>query len=182
MRPAGSFTWVLQHPSESASPEKAPLLAASVWHSPSAVLLAVWLGPALARRILSSRLMELGNVVGGAAKTRRMICGIRRTQRDAALLLKPLLEERLPPTWIPYGEERDVRQLLTHRDKLVRLPAHVKNKLQHQPMNRWFTKKGKLWSKFGEKRLRVRPMRLLCKIPTKDQPSYPVSCISCSNP
>jgi hypothetical protein len=126
--------------------------------------------------------MELGNVVGGAAKTRRMICGIRRTQRDAALLLKPLLEERLPPTWIPYGEEKDVRQLLTHRDKLVRLPAHVKNKLQHQPMNRWFTKKGKLWSKFGEKRLRVRPMRLLCKIPTKDQPSYPVSCISCSNP
>jgi len=52
------------------------------------------------------------------------------------------------------GEEKDLRQLLIHRYKLVRLRATTKNELQHLAMNQGVTKKRKLWSKAGEKVLR----------------------------
>jgi transposase len=73
--------------------------------------------------------------------------------------LKLLLEGRFPRIWVPSGEEKDLRQLLIHRDKLVRLRAQVKNELQHLAMNQGITKKRKLWSKAGEKVLRELPLR-----------------------
>jgi len=80
-------------------------------------------------------------------------------RRDAALILKLLLEGRFPRIWMPSGEEKDVRQLLIHRYKLVRIRAQVKNELQHLAMNQGITKKRKLWSKAGEKVLRELPLK-----------------------
>ncbi|HKW63215.1 MAG TPA: IS110 family transposase [Candidatus Acidoferrum sp.] len=99
-------------------------------------------------------------LVGDAAKIRA--CDPRQQKhdrRDAALILKLLLEGRFPRIWIPSGEEKDLRQLLMHRYKLVRLRAQVKNELQHLAMNQGVTKKRKLWSKAGEKVLRELPLR-----------------------
>jgi len=78
----------------------------------------------------------------------------KHDRRDAALILKLLLEGRFPRIWTPSGEEKDLRQLLIHRYKLVRLRATTKNELQHLAMNQGVTKKRKLWSKAGEQVLR----------------------------
>ena len=98
--------------------------------------------------------------VGDAAKIRASDPRQQKhDRRDAALILKLLLEGRFPRIWIPSGEEKDVRQLLMHRYKLVRLRAQVKNELQHLAMNQGVTRKHKLWSKAGEKVLRELPLR-----------------------
>ena len=83
----------------------------------------------------------------------------KHDRRDAALILKLLLEGRFPRIWTPSGEEKDLRQLLIHRYKLVRIRAQVKNELQHLAMNQGITKKRKLWSKAGEKVLRELPLK-----------------------
>jgi transposase len=98
--------------------------------------------------------------VGDAAKIRASDSRQQKhDRRDAALILKLLLEGRFPRIWIPSGEEKDLRQLLIHRYKLVCLRAQVKNELQHLAMNQGITKKRKLWSKAGEKVLRELPLR-----------------------
>jgi transposase len=98
--------------------------------------------------------------VGDAAKIRASDSRQQKhDRRDAALIMKLLLERRFPRMWIPSGEEKDLRQLLMHRYKLVRLRAQVKNELQHLAMNQGITKKRKLWSKAGEKVLRELPLR-----------------------
>src|SRR5579859_962232 len=96
---------------------------------------------------------------GDAARIRA--CEVRaqkHDRRDAALILKLLLEGRFPRIWTPSGEEKDLRQLLIHRYKLVRIRAQVKNELQHLAMNQGITKKRKLWSKAGERVLRELPL------------------------
>ena len=98
--------------------------------------------------------------VGDAAKIRASDSRQQKhDRRDAALILKLLLEGRFPRIWVPSSEEKDVRQLLIHRYKLVRLRATVKNELQHLAMNQGVTRKRKLWSKAGEKVLRELPLR-----------------------
>src|SRR5437667_9480371 len=83
----------------------------------------------------------------------------KHDRRDAALILKLLLEGRFPRIWTPSGGEKDLRQLLIHRYKLVRIRAQVKNELQHLAMNQGVTKKRKLWSKAGERVLRELPIK-----------------------
>jgi transposase len=98
--------------------------------------------------------------VGDAAKIRA--CEMRQQKtdrRDAALILKLLVEGRFPRIWTPSGQEKDLRQLLIHRHKLVRIRTQVKNELQHLAMNQGGTKKQKLWSKAGEKVLRELPLK-----------------------
>ena len=105
-------------------------------------------------------LTKLGHEVwiGDAAKIRA--CDTRQQKhdrRDAALILKLLVEGRFPRIWTPSSQERDLRQLLIHRDKLVRMRVQVKNELQHLAMNQGITKKRRLWSAAGEK--------VLCELP-----------------
>ena len=56
------------------------------------------------------------------------------------------------------GEQKDLRQLLIHRYKLVRIRAQVKNGLQHLAMNQGVLKKHKLWSAAGQQALRELPL------------------------
>ncbi|MHB8391943.1 MAG: hypothetical protein ACYDBH_20600, partial [Acidobacteriaceae bacterium] len=42
-------------------------------------------------------------------------------------MLKLLLEGRFPRLWTPSAEQRDLRQLLIHRHKLVEIRTRVKN-------------------------------------------------------
>jgi transposase len=97
---------------------------------------------------------------GDAAKIRASDARQQKhDRRDAALILKLLLEGRFPRIWAPSGEEKDLRQLLMHRYKLVRIRAQVKNELQHLAMNQGVTRKRRLWSRRGERVLRELPPR-----------------------
>jgi transposase len=98
--------------------------------------------------------------IGDAAKIRASeVRQQKHDRRDAELILKLLLEGRFPRIWTPSGEEKDVRQLLIHRYKLVRIRAQVKNELQHLAMNQGVTKHRRLWSKAGEKVLLELPLK-----------------------
>ena len=60
----------------------------------------------------------------------------RKTDReDARLLLKLMREDRFPQIWIPSPENRDLRQLLWHRHRLVQMRTRIMNQLQALAMN-----------------------------------------------
>jgi len=104
---------------------------------------------------------ELGHEVriGDAAKIRAATDRKQKTdRRDAELLVKLLDEERFPQIWVPTPAERDVRQLLLHRHKLVRMRTQVKNQLQALALNQGLQRKGKLWSAAGRKQLEALPL------------------------
>src|SRR5713226_4527387 len=83
----------------------------------------------------------------------------KHDKRDARLLLRLLMEERFPRIWTPSSEQRDLRQLLVHRYKLVLLRMQAKNGLQHLALNQGLQKKRRLWSRAGQKLLRALPLR-----------------------
>jgi len=102
-------------------------------------------------------LNELGHElwVGDAAQIRASYVRQQKTdKRDAAHILKLLLEGRFPRVWMPSSEVRDLRQLLLHRCKLVILRARVKNELQHLCLNKGVQRQRKLWTKAGQQVLR----------------------------
>jgi transposase len=98
-------------------------------------------------------------LVGDAAKIRASDSRQQKhDKRDARLLLQLLAEDRFPRIWVPSREQKDLRQLLIHRYKLVRIRAQVKNGLQHLAMNQGVLKKRKLWSAAGQQALRELPL------------------------
>jgi len=106
-------------------------------------------------------LSELGHEVriGDAAKIRAATDRKQKTdRRDAQLLVKLLAEGRFPQIWVPTPAERDVRQLLLHRHKLVRMRTQVKNQLQALALNQGLQRKWKLWSATGRKQLEGLPL------------------------
>jgi len=80
-------------------------------------------------------------------------------KRDAAHILKLLVEGRFPRLWAPDREQRDLRQLVLHRHKLVMIRARVKNELQHLSLNKGMQRKRKLWSQAGLQLLRELPLK-----------------------
>jgi transposase len=50
----------------------------------------------------------------------------KHDRRDARLILKLMEQGRFPKIWIPTVAERDLRQLLIHRQHLVRMRTRVK--------------------------------------------------------
>lgn len=73
---------------------------------------------------------------------------------DAELIVKLMVENRFPKIWVPTVAERDLRQLLIHRQHLVRMRTRIKNQLQHIALNQGWQKKRKLWSEAGLQLLR----------------------------
>ena len=108
-------------------------------------------------RLLAGLGIELW--LGDAGKIRAMEVRKQKTdRRDAQLLLQLLLENRFPQVWVPTPEQRDTRQLLLHRHKLVCMRRQVKNELQHLALNQGVQQKRKLWSAAGRKRLEELPL------------------------
>jgi transposase len=71
--------------------------------------------------------------------------------RDALHILDLMLPGRFPRSWIPSPAERDLRQLLRHRHKMVCLRTSVRNQLQALAMGQGIYRKTKLWSSRGRK-------------------------------
>ena len=92
--------------------------------------------------------------VGDAAQIRATMTRKQKTdKRDAEQIVKLLLEDRFPKIWVPNNADRDARQLLLHRDKLVRVRTLVKNQVQYLAMNQGLQLKWKLWTKAGQRQL-----------------------------
>lgn len=93
---------------------------------------------------LQALLRESGHelVVGDAARLRAMVVRRQKTDaRDAEHLVTVLAEGRFPRVWVPGPELRDLRQLLLHRHRLVRMRTQLRNGLHalirnHAPLCR----------------------------------------------
>jgi transposase len=106
-------------------------------------------------------LAELGIEVwiGDAAEIKTKRVRKQKTDRnDAQLLLKLLLENNFPRIWVPSPENRDLRQLLWHRHRLVQMRTRIMNQLQALAMNEGQRRKKKLWSEPGRAQLEKLPL------------------------
>jgi transposase len=70
-------------------------------------------------------------------------------REDARLLLRLMRENNFPQIWVPSPENRDLRQLLWHRHRLVQMRTRIMNQLQALAMNEGQRLKSKLWSAQG---------------------------------
>ena len=92
--------------------------------------------------------------VGDAARIRASEVRQQKTDtRDAEHILDLLRTNRFPRIWTPSMAERDVRQLLVHRLKLVRARTTVKNQLHALAMSPGVCRKHKLWTAKGRAEL-----------------------------
>jgi transposase len=101
-------------------------------------------------------LAELGHElwIGDAAQIRASMVRKQKTDaRDAAHLLDLLLSDRFPRIWRPTLEERDLRQLVWHRQKLVWMRNAVGNQLHALAMGEGVCRKKKLFTKQGRQEL-----------------------------
>ena len=103
-------------------------------------------------RLLAELGFELWIGVPGEIKAKR-VRKPKTDKEDARLLLKLLLEDRFPKIWVPSPENRDLRQLLWHRHRLVQMRTRIMNQLQALAMNEGRRWKKKLWSKQGRAEL-----------------------------
>jgi len=105
---------------------------------------------------LERLLAELGQElwIGDAARIRAAAAHKQKTDvRDAELILQLLLENRFPRLWMPSAEQRDLRQLLVHRHRLVQMRTRVKNQLQAIAKNEGLQRNRRLWSQAGQAEL-----------------------------
>ena len=101
-------------------------------------------------------LAELGFEVwiGDAAEIQASRVKKHKTDRkDAQLLLKLMMEDRFPRIWVAGPENRDLRQLLWHRHRLVQMRTRIMNQLQALAMNEGYRWKKKLFSEQGRGQL-----------------------------
>jgi len=74
-------------------------------------------------------------------------------KRDADLLLQLLMENRFPQIWIPTAEQRDARQLVLHRYRLVQTRTKAKNQLNAIARNEGLYPRRRAWSQAGRSEL-----------------------------
>jgi transposase len=92
--------------------------------------------------------------IGDPAKIKAKRVRKQKNDRDdARLLLQLLAENRFPQVWVPSVENRDLRQLLWHRHRLVQMRTRIMNQLQAVAMNEGVRRKKGLWSKSGRAQL-----------------------------
>jgi transposase len=92
--------------------------------------------------------------VGDAAEIRAAMVRKQKTDsRDALHILDLLVQERFPRIWVPSPAERDLRQLLRHRHKMVCLRTSLRNQLQALAMGQGIYRKTKLWASAGREEL-----------------------------
>jgi len=103
-------------------------------------------------RLLGELKFELW--IGDAAEIRTKRVRKQKTDRqDAQLILKLLLEDRFPRIWVPSWENRDLRQLLWHRHRMVQARTRIMNQLQAVALNEGLRCKKRLWGERGRQQL-----------------------------
>ncbi len=74
-------------------------------------------------------------------------------RQDAELLLRLTMKDELPQIWVPSWENRDLRQLLWHRQRLVQMRTRVVNQLHAVALNEGLRRKKSLWRSGGRAEL-----------------------------
>ena len=64
-----------------------------------------------------------------------------------------LLKDDFPQIWVPSWENRDLRQLLWHRHRMVQARTRIMNQLQAVALNEGLRCKKRLWREKGRKQL-----------------------------
>lgn len=92
--------------------------------------------------------------IGDAAEIRTKRVRKQKTDRqDAQLILRLMMEDRFPRIWVPSWENRDLRQLLWHRHRMVQARTRLMNQLQAVALNEGLRCKKKLWREAGRTQL-----------------------------
>ncbi len=103
-------------------------------------------------RLLGELNMELW--IGDASEIARKRERKQKTDReDARHMLQLLMENRFPKIWVPSGENRDLRQLLWHRHRMVQMRTRIMNQLQAVALNEGLRCKKRLWRQQGREQL-----------------------------
>jgi transposase len=108
-------------------------------------------------RLLAELNFELW--IGDAAEIRTKRVRKQKTDRqDAELILKLMLKDDFPKIWVPSWENRDLRQLLWHRHRMVQARTRIMNQLQAVALNEGLHYKKKLWREHGRQQLESFPL------------------------
>src|SRR6267378_3004753 len=108
-------------------------------------------------RLLAELHFELW--IGDAAEIARKRERKQKTDRqDAQHILHLLLKDDFPRIWVPSGENRDLRQLLWHRHRMVQARTRMMNQLQAVALNEGLRCKKKLWREAGREQLEAFPL------------------------
>ncbi len=103
-------------------------------------------------RLLAELQFELW--IGDAAEIRAKRVRKQKTDRqDAQLILKLMLKDDFPQIWVPSWENRDLRQLLWHRHRMVQARTRIMNQLQAVALNEGLRCKKRLWRERGRQQL-----------------------------
>ena len=103
-------------------------------------------------RLLAELKFELW--IGDAAEIRARRVRKQKTDRqDAQHILQLLVEDRFPQIWVPSWENRDLRQLLWHRHRMVQARTRLMNQLQAVALNEGLRCKKRLWREAGRQQL-----------------------------
>jgi transposase len=103
-------------------------------------------------RLLGELQLELW--IGDAAEIQSRRVRKQKTDRhDAQLILKLLWKDEFPRIWVPSWENRDLRQLLWHRHRMVQVRTRIMNQLQALALNEGLRCKKRLWRKHGREQL-----------------------------
>ena len=83
----------------------------------------------------------------------------QKTDRhDAQLILRLMLKDDFPQIWVPSWENRDLRQLLWHRHRMVQARTRIMNQLQAVALNEGLRCKKRLWREAGREQLEAFPL------------------------
>jgi len=77
-------------------------------------------------------------------------------RQDAQLILQLMMEDRFPAMWVPSWENRDLRQLLWHRHRMVQARTRIMNQLQALALNEGLRCKKRLCREAGREQLECR--------------------------
>ena len=103
-------------------------------------------------RLLGELHVELWR--GDAAEIRTKRIRKQKTDRqDAQLIRRLLMEDRFPRVWVPSWENRDLRQLLWHRHRMVQARTRIMNQLQAVALSEGLRCKKRLWREAGREQL-----------------------------
>jgi len=103
-------------------------------------------------RLLAELNIELW--IGDATEIARKRERKQKTDRqDAQHILHLLLKDDFPQIWVPSWENRDLRQLLWHRHRMVQARTRIMNQLQAVALNEGVRCKKRLWREKGREQL-----------------------------
>jgi transposase len=105
-------------------------------------------------------MQELGHeFLLGDASAIRAACPRRQKtdKRDARHILTMLVEDRFPIVWQPPVDNDELRQLLLHRCRMVRMRARVKNQLDSMAKNEGLLSK-RVWTRKRRQEIEALPL------------------------